>query len=119
MKKTILALLIYSSVIGISYGQVKLYGKVYFDSILSKQTSKVKITLKFDNKTEVYKTDKFGNFTILTKMEKFSFEIKKKGYTSVTMQEISKNMHFDVLMRRAMSIHDKDYKGLSKVILRN
>jgi hypothetical protein len=119
VKRTILTLLICISFIGISYGQVKIYGKVYFDSILTKQISKVKITLKLGNKTEVYKTDKFGNFDISTKMEKFTLEIKKKGYISVNMTEILKDMHFDVLMRRAISIHDKDYKGLSKVILRN
>lgn len=70
-------------------------------------------------KTEVYKSDKFGKFTIVTDLKKFSLEIKKKGYASLTVKEISKNISFDVILRKILSVHDKDYEGSSELIVIN
>lgn len=81
--------------------------------------SKVKVILKFGNKTEVYKSDKYGKFNIVTKLKKFSLEIKKKGYSSITVKEISKDISFDVILRKTLSVHDKDYEGSSELIMPN
>ena len=119
MKKTLLILLICICSIGISFGQTKVSGKIYADKTLKKPISEVKIILKFDNKTEVYKSDRNGKFDIVTKLKKFSIEIKKKGFASVTVKEVLEDVNFDIILRKVKSVHEKDYEGSSELIMTN
>lgn len=122
MTRTILTLLIFIGIFGVSFGQININGGIYTDTTLTKPLSKVKLILKSDSDKKTYRTDKNGMFNILTKntsME-YSLEIKKKGYISVMIDGIFEDKKFDVILKKAWSIHDKEYDGaLSKIILRN
>jgi hypothetical protein len=122
MTRTILTLLIFIGIVGVSFGQININGGIYSDSTLTKPLSKVKLILKSDSSKKTYRTDKNGKFNILTKntITEYSLEIKKKGYISVIVDGIFEDKKFDVILKKAWSIHDKEYDGaLSKIIPRN
>lgn len=119
VKKKLLTLLICICSTGISYGQIKVNGNIYSDKTMKNPISTVQVILKFGNKTEVYKSGRNGKFDIVTNLKKFSIEIKKKEYTSVSVKEISKDMSFDIILRKNLTVHDKDYEGSSELIMRN
>ena len=107
--------------VGISFGQINVNGGVYSDSTLTKPISRVKLILKTANGKKTYLTDKNGKFNIVTEkdVQKFSLEIKKKGFTTVLFTEINKNTSFDIIFRKIYSVHDKRNKGPSMIIMRN
>ena len=121
MTKTILTLSILIGFIAVSFGQIKVKGGIYTDSTLTKPIHRVKLILKTDNGNKTYKTDKNGKFDILTdqKITEFSLEIKKKKYITVILNGISQDTEFDVIFRKALSIHDFGYEGASEIIMRN
>ena len=122
MRRTILTLLIFIGTVGVSFGQININGGIYSDSTLTKPLSKVKLILKSDSGKKTYRTDKNGIFNIQTKntITEYSIEINKKGYISVIVNGIFEDKKFDVILKKAWSIHDKEYDGaLSKIILRN
>ena len=107
--------------VGISFGQIKVNGGIYTDSTMTKPIPKVKLILKTDNGNKTYRTDKNGKFNILTEktISEFSLEIKKRGYITLIVNGISKDKTFDVIFKKALSVHDKDYDGTSEIIMRN
>jgi len=121
MTRPILTLLILIGFVGISFGQIKVTGGIYTDSTLTKPIYKVKLILKTDNGNKTYRTDKYGKFNIMTEktISEFSLEIKKRGYITVVIKEISKDITFDIVFRKALSVHDIGYEGTSKIIWRN
>jgi len=121
MNKSKLTLLVIIGFVGISFGQINVNGGIYSDSTLTKPITKVKLILKTANGKKTYRTDKNGKFNIVTKknVTKFSLEIKKKGFVTVLFTEINKNTSFDIIFRKAYSVHDKKNKGPSKIIMRN
>ena len=121
MTKIILTLSILIGFIGVSFGQIKVKGGIYADSTLTKPIHRVKLILKTDNGNKIYRTDKNGKFNILTdqKIAEFSLEIKKKGYITVVVNGISQDTDFDVIFRKALSVHDVGYEGASEIIMRN
>lgn len=122
MTKTIIALLlIFLGSIGISYGQFKINGGIYSDSTLTEPLKKVKLILKSENSKKIYWTDKKGKFNISieTDNSEYSLEIKKKGYISIILEGISKDKTFDVILRKSFCVDDKEYDGVSEIIMRN
>ncbi len=126
MSKKLLAILICISSFGVSYGQVEISGGIYVDSTLSKPLSKVKLILKSDNYKKTFRTDKYGKFIIVAEnlTDTFSLEIKKKGYMTIIIENISldKNkseIKYDVILRRLFSINNIEYEGPSELIIRN
>lgn len=121
MTKTIFVFFICLSSIGISFSQIKLDGRVYSDSTLTIPLSKVKLILKSNDSQKVYYSDKYGNFNISleNRNAEYSLEIKKKDYITVTIDKISKDLKFDVILRKVSSIHDEEYQGTSKLIIRD
>jgi len=121
MTRTILTILILIGFVGVSFGQINVNGGIYTDSTLTKPISKVKLILKTDSGKKTYRTDKNGKFNILTEktITEFSIEFKKKGYITVIVNGISTNKTFDVIFRKALSVHEIGYEGASEIIIRN
>ena len=118
--KTILTLLICISSIGFSLGQIKLNGTVYSDTTLSQTIPKVKIILTSNGKSLIYKTDKNGYFEISPKeiSKMYSITIKKKGYITLKIDDVTENFNFDVILKKSLSLHDEDYEGTSEIVAR-
>jgi hypothetical protein len=104
-----------------SIGQVKINVGIYSDSTLTKPLSNVKIIIKSGSKTKTFKTDRNGKINIAPKFinTKYSIKIVKKDYNSISLSAISDNITFDVILKKQLSIHDEDYNGTSKIIIRN
>ncbi|WP_298762018.1 hypothetical protein [uncultured Psychroserpens sp.] len=121
MTKLILTLSLLIGFIGNSFGQISVKGGIYSDSTLTMPINKVKLILKTDIGKKTYRTDKDGKFNILTDktITEFSLEIKKKGYITVVLNGISKNTEFDVIFRKALTVHDQGYEGGSEIIIKN
>ena len=118
--KTILTLLICISSIGFSFGQIKLNGTVYSDTTLTQTIPKVKIILTSNGKSLIYKTDKNGYFEISPKeiSKMYSITIKKKGYITLKIDDVTENFNFDVILKKSLSLHDEDYEGTSEIVAR-
>ncbi len=121
MTKTIFTLLILIGLVEISFGQINVKGGIYADTNLTKPIPKVKLILKTVSGKKTYRTDKNGTFNILTKktITEFTLEIKKDRYTTVIIEGINSNKTFDVIFRKNLSMHDGEYEGTSKIIMRN
>lgn len=119
--RAFLTSLILIGIVEISFGQINVNGGIYADSTLTKPMSRVKLILKSDSGNKTYRTDKNGRFNITTEknITEFTLEIKKRKYTSIVIKGISDDKSFDVILRKSLSVHDKDYKGTSKLITRN
>ena len=119
MKEKIFTLIITLFSIGFSFGQIKINCVIYSDSTLTKTLSKTKLILKTESGEKTYWSDKNGKINILTdlKSKKYSLKIKKRGYTSISIIEITKDLTFDVILKKQKSLHDKDYEGTSKIIM--
>lgn len=119
--RTFLTSLILMGFVGISFGQITVDGGIYSDSTLTKPMSRVNLILKTENGNKTYRTDKNGKFKITTdkNITEFALEIKKRKYVTIVIQGISDDKSFDVILRKALSIHDKGYEGSSELITRN
>ncbi len=125
MIKTIFALFICVSSIGISFGQVEISGGIYSDSTLTEPVLGVKLTLKSETYKKSIKPDKNGKFKILVKnpTDDLHLEIKKKDYVTLVIKNVffdktKSKIEFDVILRKALSVHDENYKGSSELIKR-
>jgi hypothetical protein len=119
--RAFLTSLILMGFVGISFGQINVNGGIYADSTLTKPMSRVKVILKSDSGNKTYRTDKYGKFNITTEknITEFTLEIKKRKYITIVIEGIFKNKSFDVILRKALSVHDKGYEGSSELIMRN
>ena len=121
MNRTILIFLFFIGTSGALFSQIEINVGIYTDSTLTKPFHKVKLILKSKKGKKTFRTDKNGKFNIKTKkgIKKYTLEIKKRGYITVLMTEITRDTTIDVILRKALSVHDKEYEGPSKIIRRN
>ena len=122
MTRTLLILLISTSTIGLSFGQVKISGGVYSDTTVTEPIKNVRVTLKYNDYKKTFKTDKKGQFIIVFENPgtEFTIEIKKKGYSgySIDFDKSKSEIRFDVILRKNLSMHDNGYEGPSELIWR-
>ena len=122
MKKLLTTILITFSTIGLSFAQIKVTGKIYRDTTLTKPFPRVKIILKSESSKKVVRSKRDGNYYIQKKdlKGKVQIEFRKKGYTGIVI-ELPKNklnFEFDIVLRKISGPHSKIHYGISKVVRR-
>jgi hypothetical protein len=122
MKKLIFNILLLLFFFNNSYGQLKISMNVYQDSTLNSYLSNVKINLISGKNRECFKIKSLGKFEILIDNPKsiYSIEIKKRRYISLIIEDIKiegeTQYQIGVILKRALSVHDKKYEGVSKLV---
>ena len=105
-----------------TYGQLKLSISVFKDSTLNTFLSNVKINLNsIDSKKRKFKIKSLEQFNIIIEKPKntFTVEIKKKHYIPILLKikpNIENEYIIKVILKKALSVHDKGYEGPSKII---
>ncbi|WP_347173987.1 hypothetical protein [Polaribacter uvawellassae] len=122
MKKILTTVLITFFTIGLSFAQIKVTGKIYRDTTLTKPFPRVKVILRSENSKKVVRSKRDGNYYIQKKdLEgKVQIEFRKKGYIDIII-DLPKNkskFEFDIVLRKISGPHSKVHFGMSKVIRR-
>ena len=122
MKKFLTTIVITFFAIGLSFAQIKVTGKIYRDTTLTKDFPRVKIILKSENSKKVVRSKRDGNYYIQKKdlKGKVQIEFRKKGYMGIIIElpKNKSNFEFDIVLRKISGPHSKIHYGISKVIRR-